>query len=82
MFGNLTINLKYMEKLVEYALILFLFTQGGTLEQTTSVNLGFKTEKFCEEAGEKVRENAIKGANDLGNTRYKPQIRFICVKTK
>jgi hypothetical protein len=68
--------------MVEYALILFLFTKGGTLEQTTSVNLGFKTEKSCEEAGEKVRENAIKGANDLGSTHYEPQIKFVCIITK
>ena len=65
--------------MVEYALILFLFSKGGTLEQTNSVNLGFKTEKFCEEAGEKVRESAIKKASDLGNTSYKPEIRFICI---
>jgi hypothetical protein len=68
--------------MVEYALILFIFTKSGILEQTTSVNLGFKTEKFCEEAGEKAREKVIKGANDLGNTRYEPRIKFVCVRTK
>jgi hypothetical protein len=68
--------------MVEYALILFIFTSGGILEQTTSVNLGFKTEKFCEKAGDKARENAIKGYNDLGNTHYAPQVKFVCVRTK
>jgi hypothetical protein len=65
--------------MIEYVLILFLFTQGGTLEQITSVNLGFKTEKFCKEAGEKVRENAIKGANDINLGSTRSQIKFVCI---
>jgi len=68
--------------MVEYALILFLFTQSGYLEQTTSVNLGFKTEKFCEEAGEKTGEKAFKEANTLGNKSYRKKVKFVCVRTK
>jgi hypothetical protein len=66
----------------EYALILFLFSKSGYLEQTTSVNLGFKTEKFCEEAGEKAGEKAFKEANTLGNKSFKKNVKFVCVKTK
>jgi hypothetical protein len=69
--------------MVEYALILFLFSNNGYITQTTSVNLGFKTEKFCEEAGEK----AFKEANTLENESYKAKanqrsVKFICVRTK
>jgi len=68
--------------MAEYALILFLFSNGGHLEQTTDINLGFKTEKLCKEAGEKTTKRILNESSALGNKYYNPQIRFICVKTK
>jgi hypothetical protein len=68
--------------MVEYALILFLFSNNGYITQTTSVNLGFKTEKFCEEAGEKTGEKAFEEANTLGNKSYRKKVKFVCVRTK
>jgi hypothetical protein len=60
--------------MVEYALILFLFSNNGYLKQTTSVNLGFKTEKFCEEAGKQT-------VSEFKNFGFKGG-KFVCVRTK